>query len=250
MIAGLISKRFLLVPAALAAACLAGLYDLMQVSPGLDPKPVQASSSGRVRFGEEVQDALLMRSSDDGRNDPAVSLGPLSPCETGIDLTGGLADESIDTKSDCTSDVFVQHFMTLLNSGPEEHQPARGDFTSGFGSRWGRQHLGVDIANAVGTPIHAVWAGEVVDAQWSGGYGLTVEIRHRDGSLTRYAHCSKLLVSAGERVNAGQIIAEMGNTGNSTGPHLHFEVIDASGVAIDPVQKVKSIASLAKSGSH
>ena len=232
LIAGLISKRFLFVPAALAAAGLAALYDLMPVSPGLDPNPVQASSSGRVRLTDEVQDALQIR--------------PLSTgCESGLDLPGGLAEGALVTGSECASDVFVQHFLTLLKSGPEEHWPAQGDFTSGFGSRWGRQHRGVDIANAVGTPIHAVWAGEVVDAQWSGGYGLTVEIRHRDGSLTRYAHCSRLLVSVGERVSAGQIIAEMGNTGSSTGPHLHFEVIDASGVAVDPVDKIEALATLA-----
>ena len=243
----LISKRFLFGPAALAAAGLSGLYDLMPVSPALDPMPVQASSSGRTRLAEELQDVLLKGALDSDRKDQISSLRPLSRCDAGLDLMTEITDGAAVTSPECVSDVFVQHFLSLLLPGPDEHPPAQGDFTSGFGLRWGRHHRGIDIANAVGTPIHAVWAGEVVDAQWSGGYGLTVEIRHRDGSLTRYAHCSRLLVGVGERVAAGQIIAEMGNTGNSTGPHLHFEVIDESGVAIDPVRKIKSIALLARS---
>ena len=243
---GLISKRFLLIPAAFAAAGVSGLYDLMPGSPALDPKPVQASSS-RARLTVELEEALLMGSLESGREDRASLLRPLSRCDAGLDPVADITDGSTSTRSACGSDVFVQHFLSLLLPGPEEHAPAQGDFTSGFGWRWGRQHRGIDIANAVGTPIHVVWAGDVVEAQWSGGYGLTAEIRHRDGSLTRYAHCSRLLVGVGERVTAGQIIAEMGSTGNSTGPHLHFEVINEAGVAIDPVRKIKSIALLARS---
>jgi murein DD-endopeptidase MepM/ murein hydrolase activator NlpD len=77
-----------------------------------------------------------------------------------------------------------------------------------------------------------------------GGYGLTVEIEHSDGYVTRYAHCNRLLVREGDRVVAGQAVAQMGNTGSSTGPHLHFEVIGADGVAIDPVGKMPLLAEL------
>lgn len=247
MSGGLISKRFLFVPAVLAAAGLSGLYELMPGAPALDPKPVQAFSSGRARLAGELQDALLKASLDSGRKDRVSSLPPLSRCETRLDSLAEITQDLASTGSECVSDVFVQHFLSLLIPGPEEHLPAQGDFTSGFGLRWGRHHRGIDIANAIGTPIHAVWSGEVVDAQWSGGYGLTVEIRHPDGTLTRYAHCSQVLVSVGERVTAGQIIAEMGNTGSSTGPHLHFEVIDKSGVAVDPTRKIQTLATLAYS---
>lgn len=103
--------------------------------------------------------------------------------------------------------------------------PAHGVLTSGYGWRWGRMHRGIDIAGPVGTPIFAAGSGTVVTAGWnSGGYGNMVDIRHPDGSMTRYAHNSRLLVRAGQQVRQGQQIAEMGSTGYSTGPHLHFEI--------------------------
>lgn len=103
--------------------------------------------------------------------------------------------------------------------------PTRGTFTSGYGWRWGRMHRGIDVAGPVGTPIVAAANGTVVRSGWnSGGYGNLVDIRHPDGSLTRYAHNSRLLVREGEQVRQGQQIAEMGSTGYSTGPHLHFEI--------------------------
>lgn len=103
--------------------------------------------------------------------------------------------------------------------------PTHGTFTSGYGWRWGRMHRGIDVAGPVGTPIVAAANGVVVRSGWnSGGYGNLVDIRHPDGSLTRYAHNSRLLVREGQQVNQGQQIAEMGSTGRSTGPHLHFEI--------------------------
>jgi murein DD-endopeptidase MepM/ murein hydrolase activator NlpD len=103
--------------------------------------------------------------------------------------------------------------------------PTRGTLTSGYGWRWGRMHRGVDVAGPVGTPIMAAAPGVVERSGWnSGGYGNLVEIRHADGSMTRYAHNSRLLVRAGQEVRQGQQIAEMGSTGYSTGPHLHFEI--------------------------
>jgi murein DD-endopeptidase MepM/ murein hydrolase activator NlpD len=103
--------------------------------------------------------------------------------------------------------------------------PARGVLTSGFGWRWGRMHRGIDIAAPVGTPIVASAAGVVEFSGWnSGGYGYMIDIRHADGSRTRYAHNSRLLVRVGDRVEQGQHIAAMGSTGFSTGPHVHFEI--------------------------
>lgn len=103
--------------------------------------------------------------------------------------------------------------------------PAQGVLTSGYGWRWGRMHKGIDVAAPVGTPIYAAASGVVERSGWnSGGYGNLVDIRHPDGSLTRYAHNSRLLVSAGQQVRQGEQIAEMGSTGYSTGPHVHFEI--------------------------
>ncbi|MDB9317896.1 peptidoglycan DD-metalloendopeptidase family protein [Nodularia spumigena] len=114
--------------------------------------------------------------------------------------------------------------------------PAKGVLTSGYGRRWGRMHRGIDIANATGTPIFAVADGVVAKSGWNrGGYGILVEIRHEDGTMTRYAHNSRTLVRAGQQVTQGQQIANMGSTGFSTGPHTHFEIHPAGKGATDPI---------------
>ena len=97
-------------------------------------------------------------------------------------------------------------------------------FTSGFGQRWGRLHAGTDFAGPVGTPIYATADGVVVSAGWSSGYGRLIKIQHEFGIETRYAHLNAMHVSVGQRVSRGQRIGDMGNSGRSTGPHLHYEV--------------------------
>lgn len=103
--------------------------------------------------------------------------------------------------------------------------PLDGRITSRFGPRWGRMHNGLDIAAPKGTPVRAAARGRVVHSGPLGTYGLLVVIDHGGGVETRYAHNSVLLVKAGETVEKGQVIARVGSTGNSTGPHLHFEVL-------------------------
>lgn len=121
--------------------------------------------------------------------------------------------------------------------------PAKGVFTSGYGWRWGRMHKGIDVANNVGTPIVAAKDGHVLFAGWNdGGYGYLVEIQHDDGSISRYAHNSRLLVSAGEQVSQGTPISLMGSTGRSTGPHLHFEIVSPGKGALNPLQFLPSRA--------
>ncbi len=106
-------------------------------------------------------------------------------------------------------------------------------FTSGFGARWGTVHCGVDLAVPTGTDVAAAAAGEVIQSGWNGGYGISVYIRHDDGSITRYGHMSETLVCVGDKVSQGDIIGRSGSTGDSTGPHLHFE-IRIDGEAVDP----------------
>jgi murein DD-endopeptidase MepM/ murein hydrolase activator NlpD len=114
--------------------------------------------------------------------------------------------------------------------------PAKGVLTSGYGRRWGRMHKGIDIAAPIGTPIFAAAPGVVVSAGWnSGGYGNLVELQHPDGSLTLYAHNHRILVRRGQEVAQGQQISEMGSTGRSTGPHLHFEVHPYGRGAVNPI---------------
>lgn len=114
--------------------------------------------------------------------------------------------------------------------------PTKGVLTSGYGWRWGRMHKGIDVAAPIGTPIMAAASGEVISAGWnSGGYGNLVKVRHSDGSVTLYAHNSRILVRQGQRVEQGQQISEMGSTGFSTGPHLHFEIHPGGKGAVNPV---------------
>lgn len=105
--------------------------------------------------------------------------------------------------------------------------------SSNFGYRWGRLHSGIDMAAPTGTPIYASDGGTVQRAGWYAGYGLCVEIDHENGRMTRYGHCSRLLVNVGDKVYQGQNIALVGNTGHSFGSHLHFE-INLNGSPVNP----------------
>ena len=100
-----------------------------------------------------------------------------------------------------------------------------GRLSSQFGRRWGRMHEGVDWACPVGTAVRASCGGTVIRTGWMGGYGNCILIQHPDGRVTRYAHLSKILVSPGQSVKQNDKIALSGNTGNSTGPHVHFEIL-------------------------
>ena len=102
--------------------------------------------------------------------------------------------------------------------------PTSGRVTSCYGARWGVTHYGVDIAAPIGTPIYAAHSGVVQRAGAATGFGQAVYIRGDDGAVTVYGHVNRYFVSLGERVSAGEEIAEVGNRGQSTGPHLHFEV--------------------------
>jgi murein DD-endopeptidase MepM/ murein hydrolase activator NlpD len=112
--------------------------------------------------------------------------------------------------------------------------PVHGVLTSGFGWRWGRMHEGIDIAVSNGTPVVAAAAGTVIVAGWMGGYGNLVVVDHGGGISTAYGHNTSVTVGVGQQVAQGQLIAYSGNTGHSTGPHVHFEV-RINGGAVDPM---------------
>ncbi|HPR23632.1 MAG TPA: peptidoglycan DD-metalloendopeptidase family protein [Bacillota bacterium] len=112
-----------------------------------------------------------------------------------------------------------------------------GYVSSGFGYRWGRLHRGVDLACSSGNSIYAADGGTVVSAGYRNSYGNVVEINHRNGVVTRYAHCSSILVHAGQKVYEGKLIARVGSTGNSTGPHLHFEM-QINGRFVNPLKYI------------
>lgn len=125
--------------------------------------------------------------------------------------------------------------LWLVDSLSEYHTPVTGVLTSRFGIRNGRRHQGVDIGVPIGTNLYAVFDGKVRIASSMHGYGYIVVIRHNNGLETFYAHLSKIYVKAGDIVHAGDVIGLSGNSGRSTGPHLHFET-RYMGFAFDPLR--------------
>jgi murein DD-endopeptidase MepM/ murein hydrolase activator NlpD len=123
----------------------------------------------------------------------------------------------------------------LLAAAQRWVMPVQGyEFTSEFGPRSGRLHAGNDLAAPIGTRVGALSSGTVVFAGQQGGYGNKVEIRHWDGTVSWYAHLSSIAVTTGQSVTPGQLVGEVGNTGQSTGPHLHLEIHPDGGGPVDP----------------
>jgi len=135
-------------------------------------------------------------------------------------------------------EVYVGNYKPLIVKSASMNSPSRGSISSNFGMRWGRMHKGIDIAANFGATINGVLDGIVSYAGWEEGYGNVIKINHGGGIETTYAHCSVINVKKGEVVKTGQKIGEVGSTGNSTGPHLHFEVRE-NGEAINPQKYIK-----------
>lgn len=153
-----------------------------------------------------------------------------------------IARNQVASRGDSTrtapADQTAQTAVATTQSAPAAPAKAQASVQSGFiwpitgglttdefGSRWGGFHSGLDIAVPTGTPAHAVKSGVVIFSGWDAGFGYCVKIDHGDGVVTRYAHASAILVTKGQKVQQGDTVIRVGNTGNSTGPHLHFEVI-------------------------
>lgn len=154
------------------------------------------------------------------------------------------ANGTVTEKKLVNSVVETEPVSELVTVGTKEPvstgtyiYPTSGIISSGFGSRsstvGSSNHKGIDIAAASGTEIYAADGGEVIYAQWASGYGNFIKIQHENGDITCYGHLKKILVEVGDIVYQGDEIGLMGSTGNSTGPHLHFE-IRVDGVQVDP----------------
>lgn len=210
------------------------------------PLPPGTGASEELAPGEPLDGAILQGAppGDDG-------LGWVEGAEEGVRAAEAWA-EGIEARAVTFLEVFARaepglnllvedlEALDALQRALPSTWPAGGLLTSGygwrrnpFGVRW-RHHAGVDLAGDVGAPIWAAAPGTVIQAGWNGGYGRSVEIDHGFGITTLYAHCTRLLVSEGQRVSRGQQVATLGSTGRSTGPHLHFEV-RLDGHPVDPM---------------
>jgi len=118
---------------------------------------------------------------------------------------------------------------------PKSFVPVLGMLSSTFGIRWGAMHAGIDFADRLGTPIASVTDGVVIEAGPASGFGLWVRVQQDDGTIGVYGHVNDIFVGVGQPVRAGDIIATVGNRGQSTGPHLHYEVWLPGNVKIDPL---------------
>jgi len=158
---------------------------------------------------------------------------PVSPVRAASAEDGGGDELGSLSKSRRLADAAAAR--ELAARAPAFVTPAEGRFTSGFGARWGTSHNGIDIANRIGTPIVSVGDGTVVEAGPASGFGQWVRVRLDDGTINVYGHVNRFFVEAGQKVTAGEEIAEIGNRGQSTGPHLHFEVWTPAGKKINPL---------------
>lgn len=158
--------------------------------------------------------------------------------ENGVEIARHLIAEEI-TKEPVNQIVArgTKPIPKVTGYGDYSLPTSRGYLSSGFGDRWGRRHNGVDYAIPVGTPLYAADKGVVTYSGWKSGYGWVVYMDHGKGITTIYAHCSKLTVSVGQVVEKGGQIALSGNSGTSTGPHVHFEMRE-NNVPVNPAKYV------------
>jgi len=209
-------KGRLVVVAMAVGATAAGAYSMANASDHKKPAEAVLAADQSVMGGGVVTGSV------DGMQ--IVSVTPAADTSVHaeeITKAAAFAQERADREARLNRPQFVMY--------------TKGVFTSGFGYRWGVLHGGIDIANAIGTPILAVADGVVIDAGPTAGYGAWVKLRHADGTVTLYGHVNTWLVNKGDRVMAGDQIATIGNRGNSTGPHCHFEVLLNGTNRIDPV---------------
>ncbi|MFN3273117.1 MAG: DUF5930 domain-containing protein [Paracoccus sp. (in: a-proteobacteria)] len=166
--------------------------------------------------------------------------GPLTPMSYSTRGNAALSEGEVKARQIIVTLDQMNTYRIAMEKLPLA-MPVKQNFryTSGFGRRWGRMHEGIDMAGPVGTPIHTTGDGVVTFAGRLGAYGNLIKIEHELGTETRYAHLNRIGVRVGQRVSQGERIGDMGNTGRSTGPHLHYEV-RMNGRAVDPMSFIKA----------
>ena len=188
------------------------------------------------KYDASLEDMLIYNGIS---KDDTLSVGEIIYVPNGIIKSSSSSRSSISSKAKSSS----SYSSNIKAPAGYYVRPAVGPITSPYGPRKGSFHYGVDIGNKRGTPIVAAASGTVIKVvnycvegriSCGGRYGNYIIIQHPNGTKTRYAHLSAALVSTGNKVHQGQLIAKMGNTGHSTGPHLHFEVINKHGSTLRP----------------
>lgn len=192
-----------------------------------------------------VKDKDLTADADPGRGGPIANAHDMSADEIEQQMSTMLKElEQRSDRLNLLEAILLQQSLkqdTLPSKAPVEAAYNSSSYGWRIDPFTGQMafHEGLDFLAEVGAPIRAAASGIVVEADKTPDYGNIVKIDHGSGVETRYAHASKLLVKEGDRVEKGQIIAEVGNTGRSTGPHLHFEV-RLNGIALDPRKYIKA----------
>jgi murein DD-endopeptidase MepM/ murein hydrolase activator NlpD len=171
----------------------------------------EAAANAKLAEGQQTYDAAAA--------EKAALDEQLRKAEIGLLTLQGARDPAATLANRQAADLAAGQ----LSAAGGAVAPTMGRVTSCYGARWGTLHAGVDIAAPIGTPVYAPEAGVVVQAGPASGFGLAVAVEHGDGTITLYGHVNQFFVTAGQAVSAGQQIAEVGNKGQSTGPHLHFE---------------------------
>lgn len=213
-------------PAAAPVAKVAATSPAKSVTPAPAKKPTvpEAPAQPVRRYIVQPGDSLWEVASRYG-----ITLGDLLSANPQVDNPGHvqIGQELLLPPTTLTTPAGGGAVAANALPSPGDHfaWPVLAPISSPFGPRGGRNHNGLDLAANTGDPIKAARDGEVVLSGWVQGYGETVILKHEDGTQTLYGHCSRRLVQTGERVRLGEVIAEVGSTGNSTGPHLHFEII-------------------------
>jgi murein DD-endopeptidase MepM/ murein hydrolase activator NlpD len=212
-------------PALLLSALLAG--GLAAAVLGVHGAPTAAAEGTSVLA---AQQALLTE-------DPALEMKPqasITVAEAEVRLQEVAASRAARAEAQAAAEAAAREAAR-----PKAVLPVKGArLTSGYGPRWGTFHYGIDLAAAMHTPEYAVMDGVVLRAGSASGFGLAVYILHENGDVTVYGHMDKVLVRPGQYVEAGETIALLGNRGQSTGPHLHFEVHKGGedGPRVDPIR--------------
>ncbi|WP_232236011.1 M23 family metallopeptidase [Nocardia sp. BMG51109] len=138
------------------------------------------------------------------------------------------------------AEQVIKGLQNQMAAPPAAVRPVAGAVSSNYGYRWGAMHSGIDFADSLGSPIRSVENGTVIEAGPASGFGQWVRVKNDDGTTAVYGHVNDILTQVGQRVNAGDVIATVGNRGNSTGPHLHLEIWDPGDAKMDPAPYLAS----------